>query len=121
VRALPMRLRTALALGSAARALDRAARAPAGAQRVPPAALAGLAGVRPADFLRSTPAEQRAARVAIERELRRRRELLEQARPAVLRLLRRAPADDRGRGGAPAGAAETALARRRRQFGRQGP
>jgi hypothetical protein len=69
----------------------------------------------PAEYLHSPPARQRAARAAIERELRRRRELLEQARPLPLRLLRAALAADRR--AAAAAIAEDTLARRRRQFG----
>jgi hypothetical protein len=69
----------------------------------------------PHQYLNSSPAEQRAARAAIERELRRRRELLEQTHPLPLRLLRAALRPDR-RAAAKASAEDT-LARRRRQFG----
>jgi hypothetical protein len=116
---VPGGIRRAFASRARARALDRATRAPAGAvlrERVPAAPLAGLVGIRPADYLRATPAERRAARVAIERQLRRRRELLDQARPAPTRLLRSVLAADPAPTG-PSAAAESAAARRRRQFG----
>jgi hypothetical protein len=62
-----------------ARTLDRAAAAPPGEilRSVEAAGrLAGLAGISPAEYLRRAPAEQRAARLEIERELSRRRQLL---------------------------------------------
>ena len=71
--------------------------------------------MRRADYLRGGPAEQRAARVAIERELRRRRELLDRAQAPPLRLLRSLFAG--GRRAAAAPPPEVVIARRRRQFG----
>ena len=82
--ALPETLTRAVADRARTRLLDRAARAPAGAllrQPARAAPLAGLVGIRPAEYLRGSPAQQRAARVAIERQLRRRRELLDRAAP----------------------------------------
>jgi hypothetical protein len=118
-RLLPDELRRAVAVRTRTRALDRAARAPDGAARRSAGAiapLAGLAGMSRAEYLRGTPAEQRAARAVIERELRRRRELLEQAQPLSLRVLLAALRADRRRG-VDAASAEETLARRRRQFG----
>jgi hypothetical protein len=115
---VPDELRQAVGAHTRGRALDRAARA---ADGVPGRAsgtaahLAALAGMSRADYLRSPPAQQRAARAAIERELRRRRELLERAQPSPLRLLRAFLGPDRG--AAAAASAEDTLARRRRQFG----
>jgi hypothetical protein len=115
---VPDELRQAVAARTRSRALNRAARAAESAPaRLPgPAAhLAALAGISSAEYLRSPPAQQRAARATIERELRRRRELLERAQPLPLRLLRAALGPDRR--GAEAASAEETLARRRRQFG----
>jgi hypothetical protein len=119
-RLVPEVLARPFATRARARLLDRAARAPAGALMRRPAdaaRLAGLVGIRPADYLRSGPAEQRAARIAIERRLSLRRELLAQAQKAPLRALR----SGRTVVNRPAGSvtAETVAARRRRQFERE--
>jgi hypothetical protein len=116
-RLVPEVLARPFATRARARLLDRAARAPAGALMRRPAdaaRLAGLVGIRPADYLRSGPEEQRAARIAIERRLSLRRELLAQAQPAPLRSGRTVE-------NPPAGSvtAETVAARRRRQFERE--
>jgi hypothetical protein len=127
----PGRLRSTLSRGVAprrsdlrerrtvARTLDRAAAAPPGAiLRAGPAAarLAGLAGISPAEYLRRAPAEQRAARLEIERELARRRQLLRDASP--LRPRPRAGTDVAGTAAGGAGSAVPAsIARRARQFG----
>jgi hypothetical protein len=116
-RLVPEVLARPFAMRARARLLDRAARAPAGAlmrRHADAARLAGLVGIRPADYLRSGPEEQRAARIAIERRLSLRRELLALSQPAPLRSGRTVE-------NAPAGSvtAETVAARRRRQFERE--
>jgi hypothetical protein len=101
------------------RALDRAAQAPAGqllrsGTRAAP--LAGLAGISPAEYLRRPAAEQHRARLEIERELARRRQLLRDT--ASTRLGARGPtlagvggrSRDREQDPVP-------IARRARQFG----
>jgi hypothetical protein len=124
------RLRSALSRGLAAprsdlrerravaRTLDRAAAgAPREVLRSGPAAarLAGLAGIGPAEYLRRAPAEQRAARLEIERELARRRQLLRDAAPVWARPRQGIAAAPTTGSAAPAVAAPTA--RRARQFG----
>ena len=105
-----------------ARALNQAAREPAGRLLVSgsrAASLAGLAGISPSEYLRRSPAEQRVARLAIERELARRRELLREAdRPAR----RHPPAAERGDASSRPGPAPTKpVTRRSRQFGSRLP
>ena len=116
-RVVPARLRRALDDRVRTRTLDRAARAPAGDPLRSPArtaSVAGLARVSTAGYARLDAPAKRAARVEIERALERRRELLERAQPAPLRLVRDALRRDR-----PARPAEEPVlrARRRRQFG----
>jgi hypothetical protein len=101
------------------RELDRAAQAPpeqlrrsgGGAER-----LAGLAGISPAEYLRRTPAEQRVARLEIERELARRRDLLREVAPTWQSPLRRR-VSRAAAAGAPASPALSQVGRRARQFG----
>jgi hypothetical protein len=117
-RVVPGGVKRVVAVHTRERLLNRAARAAGGASERSGAArapLAGLAGLSPDQYLNSPPAEQRAAHMAIERELRRRRELLERAQWPPLRLLRAALGPERR--AAVAASAEDALARRRRQFG----
>jgi hypothetical protein len=114
-RLVPEGLRRAVAVRSRARSLDRAAHGATARRREGAAELAGLAGIRRADYLRAAPPEQRAARLVIERQLRRRRALLDEAAPAPVRALRSLLGAER-RAQRPA-AAEGAIARRRRQFG----
>lgn len=124
------RLRSAFSRGSAeprsdlrerravARTLDRAAAgAPREVLRSGPAAarLAGLAGISPDEYLRRAPAQQRAARLEIERELARRRQLLRDAAPVLGRPRRGAAAAPTAGSAAPAVPAP--IARRARQFG----
>jgi hypothetical protein len=123
-RVLPapiLRLRAAQAL---TRTLDDASRAPAGqvlrsGDRAAP--LAGLAGISPAEYLRRSPGEQRAARVEIERELARRRELLRERALPLRGSARAAP--KRAAGSGREGPAQegpqapSPIARRARQFG----
>ena len=97
-----------------ARELDRAAQAPFGALSragAHPERLAPLAGLTPAEYLRQAPADRRAARAEIERELARRRALrrdLGDGRPTMASVAA-APAVP---------ATEPApIARRARQFG----
>ncbi len=74
-----VRLAAAREERSISRALARATQAPAGEMLRSgrgAAQLAGLAGISPSEYLRSSPAQQRVARLEIERELDRRRELL---------------------------------------------
>lgn len=114
-------LRESVERRAVARRLDRAAlaapeqRPHSGAQAAP---LAGLARMTPAEYLRRTPADQRAALLEIRRQLDRRRELLaEVAAPRRLGLLpgRRGSA---GRIEASESAdAMSATVRRARQFG----
>ncbi len=98
------------------RVLDRAARAPAGQMLRSgnlAAPLAGLAGISPAEYLRRSPAEQRLARLEIERELARRRELLAELRPGTRRATAargEGPGHDRVQAPVP-------IPRRARQFG----
>jgi hypothetical protein len=74
------------------------------------APLAALAGISPAEYLRRSPADQYVARLEIERELVRRRE--------VLREVVSAPPDARGAGrGHDREQDSGPLARRARQFG----
>lgn len=94
------------------RTLDRAARAAVGGRPVRSrdraAQLAGLAGVSPAEYLRRAPAEQRALRLEIRRQLERRRVLLAEAEPAPVQLLRTFVARD---------VEPRTLTARQRQFG----
>ena len=116
-RFVPAPIRRALDERGRSRALDRAARAPAGHPLRSPAqtpALARLAGLSAAEYARRDTPGRHAARVEIERVLERRRELLEQARSAPLRVMRDAPAPDRS---ARPPHEAVFLARRRRQFG----
>jgi hypothetical protein len=83
------------------------------------ARLAGLAGIAPAEYRRRGPAAQRAARLEVERELTRRRQLLLEQRAGLRRgrgpdsrSVTAVPADT------PAGAT---LTRRARQFGQRQP
>ena len=117
-RVVPARIRRMLDDRTRARALDRAARAPSGDPLRSPArtpALARLANLTAAEYGRRDAPGRRAARVEIERALERRRELLAQARPTPLRVMRDALRRER-----PARPPQEAvrLARRRRQFGR---
>jgi len=102
-----------------ARALDRAARERPGTYLRPGAAaapLAALAGITPAEYLQRPPAGQRAARIEIERELARRRELTREHALIRRGRLRPPPAGD-----GPTARREADLAapisRRARQFG----
>ena len=100
-----------------ARTLDRAAAASPGEilrSGAAAARLAPLAGISPAEYLRRAPAEQRAARLEIERELARRRQLLREAGP----LLSRTHPEEAARASERAEPAVPApIARRTRQFG----
>jgi hypothetical protein len=81
-RVAPAPLAAARQSRAVARVLDRAALAPPGTllrSGVHAAPLAGLAGISPVEYLRRSPGEQRVARLEIERELARRRELLTDA------------------------------------------
>ncbi len=114
---VPAPIRRVLDERARSRALDRAARAPAGDPLRSPTrtpALARLANLSAADHAGRDAAGRRAARVEIERVLERRRELLEQTRPGPLRVMRDALAPDRP---ARPSAEAVLLARRRRQFG----
>lgn len=104
-----------------ARRLDRAAFSPAEQFTRPgpqAASLAGLAGLTPREYLRRSPADQRAARLEIRRVLDRRRELLTEIAPRGL-----APSLRAGKPpGVPAGDPDSLVAmpradRRARQFG----
>jgi hypothetical protein len=101
------------------RMLDRAAQAPAGTvlrSGTRAAPLAALAGISPAEYLRRSPADQYVARLEIERELVRRREVLREVVSAPPGARGANPARFAGRGhdreqdSGP-------LARRARQFG----
>jgi hypothetical protein len=114
--AVPPSLRRAQQSHAIARALDQAARAPAGGllragERAAP--LAGLAGLSPSEYLRRGPGEQRLARIEIERELARRRELLLSSGTTPVGARRSQVA----RPGAADGGSSGAPARRARQFG----
>ena len=104
---------------SLTRAVDQAARAPAGqvmrsGARAAP--LAGLAGISPAEYLRRLPAEQHLARLEIERELAIRRELLRHT--ASARLGARGATPTRVSGlGRDREQDPVPIARRARQFG----
>jgi hypothetical protein len=116
-RVVPARIRRALDERTRARALDRAARAPSGDPLRSPArtpVLARLANVSAAEYARRDAPGQRAARVEIERVLDRRRELLDQAQPAPLRVVRDVLGRERP---ARPSQGSVRLARRRRQFG----
>jgi hypothetical protein len=116
-RLVPASIRRVLDERGRSRVLDRAARAPTGHPLRSPArtpALARLANLSAAEYARRDARGRHAARVEIERVLERRRELLEQARPAPLSVMRDALAP--GRAARPSQEA-VLLARRRRQFG----
>jgi len=81
VRLAPAALRQRVAQRTLTRQLDLAARAAPGQSRssgIRGVSLAGLAGLSEAEYLRRPPAAQRVARIEIERELARRRELLDE-------------------------------------------
>jgi hypothetical protein len=106
------------------RLLDQASQAPAGqVQRSAARAgsLAGLVGISPAEYQRRSPAEQRVARVEIERELARRRALLREgarsAREQPRAARQRADASGREASERESPRAPVPIARRARQFG----
>jgi hypothetical protein len=101
------------------RTLDRAARTPSGAllrSGTGAAPLAGLAGISPSEYLRRSPAEQRVARLQIERELARRRELLRDVSWRRSSKLAATPARS-GVQNRPGASAPAPITRRARQFG----
>jgi hypothetical protein len=103
-----------------ARALDQAALAPRGATLRSgdlSAQLAGLAGVSSADYLRSSPAQQRVVRLEIDRELTRRRELLTASAATPRGKVRGAMARAAATARKDAPTADAPIARRARQFG----
>jgi hypothetical protein len=103
-----------------ARSLDQAALAPRGAtprSAERSAQLAGLAGVSSADYLRSSPAQQRVVRLEIDRELLRRRELLAASAATPRGKVRAAAARAAASVRRDAPAADAPVARRARQFG----
>jgi hypothetical protein len=101
------------------RTLDQAARTPSGAllrSGTRAAPLAGLAGISPSEYLRRSPAEQRVARLQIERELARRRELLRDVSWRRSSKLAATPARS-GVQNRPGASAPAPITRRARQFG----
>jgi len=84
VRLAPTSVQRKIVRRAMTRQLDLAARAADGESRQTrsgAASLAGLAGMTPAEYLRRPPAAQRVARLEIERELARRRDLLSEVAP----------------------------------------
>jgi hypothetical protein len=84
VRFAPTSVQRKIVRRAMTRQLDVAARAAAGQSRqsrAGTASLAGLAGMTPAEYRRRPPAAQRVARLEIERELARRRDLLREVAP----------------------------------------